>query len=662
MALGLSGLVVFVLAAYPRHPRQLSLAVLALFGLYAIWVALSAVWADSPTRVWLEATRTGSYLLVLALALVFLTDPGARRAFRYLLIAASFFLLTACLWRLWSANEVASLFIANRYYYPVSYPNNAAALFLVGFWPLIWLAAGPEEKAVVRGLSLGLATGLLGLAILTQSRGAIYSLAFTVVLTFIVSPARLRTLLYLMVPGLLLLYEFPVLNRYWLEGPAAVGGGPGARTILLASVAAACFGTILGISERWVRVGARVRTVLGSILLVAAAAGAIYGSMALTSDVGGPLKWVSHTWKAFSGQIEENESAAASTTRFALVSSSGRVDIWRVALDEFQEAPVLGVGADNFVFQYDRFRTLESLTPRHAHSIELQVLGETGSVGGILAFGGMLLALGAIMWSRCVAGWLGFRELWSRRRRAGAAPPRNSRLCNARWGRNSMEYGWEMALLVGVTYWLVHASVDWLWQMAGVTIPAILLLAAALASTDARADIMWPRWNRWLRMKSSSSETSDEAAAEPSTDPVRQSSIVAAAFRALMVALSLAVITGAALPYLSLQYQNSALALAERDGVLAVERAATASWFQPADPAPHATQARIYANAAEAAAASGDTDRAGAVLDNLALSLASYEDAIAKEPADWTLRYQAGVTTLNMLLATEYASGGESRP
>ena len=141
--------------------------------------------------------------------------------FRYLLMAAAFVLLAVCVWQLWSTDNIAGLFIENRFSYPVSYPNNAAALFLVAFWPLMWLAAGPEERAPVRGVALGLATGLLGLAIMTQSRGAIWSLAITLVLTFIVSPARLRTLFYLMVPALLMVYEFPNLNRYWLEGPEA---------------------------------------------------------------------------------------------------------------------------------------------------------------------------------------------------------------------------------------------------------------------------------------------------------------------------------------------------------------------------------------------------------------------------------------------------------
>ena len=82
----------------------------------------------------------------------------------------------------------------------------------------MWLAAGPAERAPVRGVALGLATGLVALAVMTQSRAAIYSLIVTLVIVFVISPIRLRTLLYLIVPGLLLTYAFPLLDRYWLEG------------------------------------------------------------------------------------------------------------------------------------------------------------------------------------------------------------------------------------------------------------------------------------------------------------------------------------------------------------------------------------------------------------------------------------------------------------
>jgi hypothetical protein len=710
LALGLFGLVIALLGAYPRRPRQLSLAVLALFGSYALWVAISAIWAESTTRVWMEAGRTFGYLLVLALALVYLTDPAARRAFRYLLMAAGFILLLVCVWRLWSGGDVTGLFIENRLSYPVSYPNNAAALFLIAFWPLMWLAAGPKERAPVRGVALGLATGLLGLAIMTQSRGAIWSLAITLVLMFVVSPARIRTLFYLIVPALLLVYEFPHLNRYWLEGPDAVGGGLGARTILVASITAAFIGTILALLERWVRVSRRMKAIFGTVILLGTVAAIVYGSIALTSDAGGPFKWVSQTWRQFTGQARSS-SESESTTRLTIVSSSGRVEIWKVAWKEFQGAPVLGVGADNFVFQYDRLRPTETFKPQQAHSIELQVLGETGIVGGIFAFGGMLLALGGMLWPRCTAGWRGARETWLQRRRSatsassGASPG----LCSPRWGKDSSVYGWEIAVLLAVAYWLIHASVDWLWQMAGVSIPALLLLAAGVASVDARADVMWPRLNRRLWMRPPISEPRDadipqeepagDAASQPSTtaapadqsdradsllmiarrsdqyvakqrrrtrrrtrkqrnaDLMRPPGVLSLTFRALLVTLSLVVIVTAGLPYLSLQYQKSALALARTDSVRAVGRAGAARWLQPSDPGPYLTQAAIYSAAASAAATSSAADRAGAVLDNLALTIDRLERATTNEPGDWSLRYRAGVTALNLLLASQYADG-----
>ena len=709
VALGLFGLVIALLLAYPRRPCQLSLAVMALFGSYAVWVAASVLWADSTTRVWLEAARTFALLLVLVLALVYLTDPKARKAFRYLVMAAAFILLAACVWRLWSADSIAGLFLQNRLSFPVSYPNNAAALFLIAFWPLMWLAAGPEEKAPVRGVALGLATGLLGLAIMTQSRGAIWSLAITLVLTFIVSPARLRTLLHLIVPGLLMVYAFPYLNRYWLEGPQAVGGGVGARSLLIASIIAAFIGMIVALLERWVQVSRRMKAIFGTVVIVGLAAAVAYGSITLTSDVGGPFAWMSQTWEQFTrgqGPNEASVPGSGAPSRLALVSSSGRVGIWKVAWQEFESSPALGVGADNFVFQYDRMRTNEVYKPQQAHSLELQVLGDTGVVGGVFAFGGMLLALGGLLWPRCTAGWRGAREKWLRRRRPSGAVGANPRFCNPRWGSDSAVYGWEMAILVGVAYWLVHASVDWLWQMAGVSIPMLLLLAAGVAGVDARAEVVWPRWNRWLRSRPPEGQgvqsvgadvaqesggnlgsVSTPAAAnmrEETLLEIRRSEkylsrhrrqqrrearrrsnaarvqppgVLSLVFRALLLTLSLVVIVSAGLPYLSLQYQRSALGLAKTDGVRAAQRAAAARWLQPADPGPYVTQAGIYSRAASASAASGADDRAGAILDNLALSIASYEKAIKSEPADWALHYRAGVAVLNLFLASQYAAG-----
>ncbi|MCE5254628.1 MAG: O-antigen ligase family protein, partial [Actinomycetia bacterium] len=681
LVLGLFGLVVSSLVAYPRRPRQLSMAVLALFAFYGVWVAFSAIWADSVTRVWAESGRTFGYVLLTALALVYFTDPGARKAFRYLLLAVAATLLAVCIWRLWSTADIASLFTQNRLSYPVSYHNGSGALFLVGFWPLIWLASGPEERAPIRALALGLATGLFGLAIMTQSRGAIWGLGISLVFMFLVSPARLRMFLYLLVPALLLVYEFPALNRYWLEGPEAVGGALAARTLLVASVIAAFMGLILASLERWIRVSRRVNAVLGTVVLLAVLAGAVYGVVALTRDAGGPAQWVSQTWQRFT-EPAADEPESSSRSRLTIVTSYGRVDLWRVAWGEFKADPVLGRGADNFVFRYDRLRTLENHQPQHTHSIQLQVLAETGLVGGVFFFGGVLLTLGGVLWPRCTAGRRGARATWLRRHKNPAASMSSEaspRRCNPRWGDDPRIYGWEMALLASAGYWFIHAGVDWLWQIPAVTIPVLLFVAAAVSSVDARAGVLWPRLGRWLRIGPSTPPAGttgpatpdqvDPAAASPDAlatvedggaddlpatprEPGRHTAradrhlrraerrrqaaerlqppgVLSAVFRVSLVILSLLVLVAAGLPYVSLQLQKSAKALAYSDGVRAVERAGIAHWFQPADPSPYLTQATIYENAALAAASSDSADRAAAVLDDLALSLDRLKEAIA---------------------------------
>ncbi|OFW62048.1 MAG: hypothetical protein A2133_09430 [Actinobacteria bacterium RBG_16_64_13] len=620
---------------------------LAVFAGFGVWVAVSTLWADSATRVWLETGRIFVYLGFFTLAAVYLTHASARRIFRYLVMGAALFILAACVWKLWSAGDVASLFFANRLSYPVSYPNNAAALFLIGFWPLIWLAAGSDERAPVRGVALGLATGLLGLAIMTQSRGAVWSLAITALAMFAISPVRLRTLLYLVVPGVLMVYEFPNLNRYWEEGPLAVGGALGARTLVVASLTAAFIGMILALLERWVKVSRRMKAIFGSVVLVGIVAGLVYGSIVATADVGGPLKWLSRTWTQFTqqpvGGATEPAVGPSSGSRLITVGSNGRVDIWRVAWEEFKAEPVTGVGADNFVFRYDQLRSSEIAKPEHPHSLFLQVLAETGIIGGILFVGSLLLSLGGLLWPRIAAGWRRSRETWLKPDR-----PVSRRICHPRWGADPRAYGWEIALLVALLYWLIHGSVEWLWQMAGVTVPAFLMLAAVLAEVDTRAETMWPRLAARLRLPLPDRKVESH---------LQPPGILSLGFRLVLIVLFLVVIATAGLPYLAIQYEESALALAKTDALGAVERAGSAHWLQVASPSPYLTQATIYENAANAAALSDRPDRHGAVLDDLALAIAACDQAVALEPADWSVRYRAGVAVLNFLLASEYAGG-----
>ena len=251
------------------------MVVIALFGLYTVWVMLSALWASSLNSVWDEAGRTLLYLLVLTLALTFFTDAGARRAARYLLLAGAVVLVGFTVYRIHGADAdvggLEQLFVENRFTYPVSYSNGAAALCLLLFWPLLWMAADPRERVPVRGLSLATCWGLLALAILTQSRGGLWATTLTLILLFVLSPARLRTLLYLLVPAALTVWGFPDLNSYWRLGPEKVAGGVAVRVILLGMAVAAVVGVALALLERWVHVSRRMKMVFGAGVLVAVA-------------------------------------------------------------------------------------------------------------------------------------------------------------------------------------------------------------------------------------------------------------------------------------------------------------------------------------------------------------------------------------------------------
>lgn len=477
LALGVLGAASAWLLAYSRRPRQLSLAVLALFLAYASWVFASNLWGTSTSRTWAASGRTLTYLLVLALALAFFTSSRARLAFKHLFLAASFILLVVCIWHLWTASDLAHLFVANRLAYPVGRADIAAAIFLVPFWPLVWLAAGPDEPAPVRGVALGLATGLVGLALMTQSQAAAWSLGISLIVFFALSPGRLRLLFYLVAPGLLMVYAFPHLNRYWTQTPPILSGGAAARTLTIAVLASGFIGMIAALLEDWVKVSGRMKATFGVVLLAGCAAGLIYGGFTLTKDAGGPMAWFNGKWDRLVAEPAMEASLAGSVPT--------RADAWQTAWQQVEQTPVVGAGADE--------SAAASLVPR--------VLSDTGIIGGTLVFGAILLGLAGALWPRTAAAWNRARRSGRPRTATGAesGQGRAGRRRVSRWGRDPLAYGWETALLAGLAYWFVNANLEDLLRTSGITVPVLLMLAAVLAASDARAGALWPRLASWLR-------------------------------------------------------------------------------------------------------------------------------------------------------------------
>ena len=131
-------------------------------------------------------------------------------------------------------------------------------------------------------------------------------------------------------------------------------------------------------------------------------------------------------------------------------ANNGRLDHWDVALDAFADAPLEGQGAGTYQNLWARDRPL-AFSVRDAHSLYVEVLGELGVVGIAL----LLVVLGAIV------GGL---------------------LARAR-GPNRTLYA---AVLAAMVAWLIHAGIDWDWEMPAVTLWIFALGGAALAARSER--------------------------------------------------------------------------------------------------------------------------------------------------------------------------------
>jgi hypothetical protein len=164
--------------------------------------------------------------------------------------------------------------------------------------------------------------------------------------------------------------------------------------------------------------------------------------IAVTARVGDPVNAVDTQWRSFTS-LKLTDSSARFTD-----ASGYRYDLWRIALRQFRENPLLGVGAGSYDATFFRERRVPEYV-RQPHSLELQMLGELGLPGLI----GLLTFVIAVLASAV-------------RRRAELSGP---------------ERAFRVAAFGIFLTWLVHTSVDWLYNLPGLTVMALMSAGVLLA-------------------------------------------------------------------------------------------------------------------------------------------------------------------------------------
>jgi O-Antigen ligase len=156
---------------------------------------------------------------------------------------------------------------------------------------------------------------------------------------------------------------------------------------------------------------------------------------------GAPPTLAEKAWESFHGPPPTIRGDL--NRRLFSLSGNGRADHWEVALDQRREHPWLGSGAGTFEQSWYENRSVA--TPvRDAHSLYLETLAELGPVGLALLLATLAVPI------------------------AAAIKMRRYRLASA-------------ALGAYVAY-LVHAGMDWDWEMPAVTLAALFSGAALVVA------------------------------------------------------------------------------------------------------------------------------------------------------------------------------------
>ena len=427
-------------------------AVVAIFVL-AGWSTLSAVWAESPGRALEGGARS---LLYASLFFVAVATPGRRAGWRQRLggAAVAGVGLIAAITLVAPAGRRHEQFLAGRLDDPVGYRNATACLFALAFWPFVAVAARqagnrvrsrlPRSPArlLVLGLALPHPGAGHGAGPAAGRRGGDRARARPAApdLGRLCSPAAESP----SISGRLLTpYDAFTDDRPEAAADIATGGGRALRARDLrvrdrpgrwrCSTAACAWarGLAHGLRTLAAAVGAGVLALLAVVATVAA--------------IGNPVTFASDRFDEF----RSLETAAPGETRLTF-GGGQRSDLWRVALIEFSDHPVTGVGEGSYPFRYyEERRTDRNLsTP---HGLPFDLLAEKGVVG-TLAFVAFLIA-------RRGGGC-----------HAGGRRPRPRAACG------------HPALLAAAAVVLGQSAVDWIWLIPGVTGMAFLCAGLALAA------------------------------------------------------------------------------------------------------------------------------------------------------------------------------------
>jgi hypothetical protein len=429
---------------------RLELGFVATLALFSGWVWLSTTWSEAAPRSFLEGQRVLVYLAAAALGILLVRS----RAVSQLLGGVVAGIVLICSYGLATRlfpNRIGSFdpIAGYRLEEPVGYWNALGILAAIATLLAVGVAARGTRSAT-RALAAASLAVLLPTLYFTYSRGSWVALGLGTLILIAYESRRLQLVsalgLVLFPPGIAVLIasRSDALTHTNASIAAATHDGERfALVVVAAALASAGIAVALAVAERRVVVP-RAWQLAYTAVLVAVALAAIGAGIA---RYGSPVSVATDVYDRFTAKPPENSGNL--NERLFNVSGNGRAELWKVAWQDYKDHPWLGSGAGSYEQEWYKHRPI-NLDVRDAHNLYVEQLAELGPVGlGLLV---LMLALPLV----------------------AAARARRSRLAGA--------------ALAAYTAFLLHAAVDWDWEVTAVTLSGLVCGVAILAAAHSERE------------------------------------------------------------------------------------------------------------------------------------------------------------------------------
>ena len=399
LAIGVWWAVIVGLALGLLTLTRLPRAVLVVGGLnagLALWTLASVFWAPSAEDAFNEFNRVSLYLGVYVLVVLAAVRATVARWSDGLAIGIAAVAAVALVSRLFPGSfddrGLATLLpsASTRLSFPLGYWNGLAVFAGLSV-PLFLRSALVARSATGRGLALAPIPALASVIYLASSRGGVVTAAVGMSAFVVLTERRWDAAAAIGVSGVASAVAVAVLvdRTELVNGPLGTElvRGQGRSAAVLIALLCVVTASVYGFAGRLLSPRLKPRRWVGQF-----AAGLAVLSLVVGIVASHPLARFDE-FKVSPARAESIQNGDFVTAHLLSGNGSGRWQFWSSAIDEWRQHPFIGGGAGSYGHWWAEHASFTYFL-RDAHSLYLEMLGELGIVGFILA---LALALAGVV-------------------------------------------------------------------------------------------------------------------------------------------------------------------------------------------------------------------------------------------------------------------------